>query len=292
MPNSIKKLVLKNLNSSQYSSPANKDSDDLALLSAYPQNGHSQTEDDEPRAAPAADDPEVTHFYVNPIAKPVPQGRAPCALQDTICELNMHKATRNGLELSSEDASASLCEESLQEERDDVLHEANQPPHPAGIVLRRVGYYTIPSMDELSDMVDDSGECVVDNFTVGRKGDGERDIRERSPPLRMIGRFTQTVTRLALSGYGSIFFPGTVNVTGLDLDQIVHFRRKEVIVYPDDKNKPAEGEGLNRCAGVRPGGRRLDFTRCVSDASRWVQAGRGDAGRRLAQRQDDLHANP
>ncbi|XP_019747531.1 nuclear pore complex protein Nup98-Nup96 isoform X2 [Hippocampus comes] len=217
---SIKKLVLKNLNSSQYSSPANKDSDDLALLSAYPQNGHSQTEDDEPRAAPAADDPEVTHFYVNPIAKPVPQGRAPCALQDTICELNMHKATRNGLELSSEDASASLCEESLQEERDDVLHEANQPPHPAGIVLRRVGYYTIPSMDELSDMVDDSGECVVDNFTVGRKG------------------------------YGSIFFPGTVNVTGLDLDQIVHFRRKEVIVYPDDKNKPAEGEGLNRRAEV------------------------------------------
>lgn len=49
-----------------------------------------------------------------------------------------------------------------------------------------------------------------------------------------------------LSGYGSIFFPGEVNVTGLNLDDIVHFRRKEVIVYPDDKNKPSEGEGLNR----------------------------------------------
>jgi len=47
-------------------------------------------------------------------------------------------------------------------------------------------------------------------------------------------------------GYGSVFFCGLVNVTGLNLDEIVHFRRKEVIVYPDDKNKPAEGAGLNR----------------------------------------------
>ena len=47
-------------------------------------------------------------------------------------------------------------------------------------------------------------------------------------------------------GYGSVFFCGVVNATGLNLDEIVHFRRKEVIVYPDDKNKPAQGEGLNR----------------------------------------------
>lgn len=40
----------------------------------------------------------------------------------------------------------------------------------AGIVLTRVGYYTIPSMDDLVDMVDDSGDCVVENFSVGRKG--------------------------------------------------------------------------------------------------------------------------
>lgn len=51
---------------------------------------------------------------------------------------------------------------------------------------------------------------------------------------------------MVLAGYGSIFFPGEVNVAGLNLDEIVHFRRKEVIVYPDDKHKPSEGEGLNR----------------------------------------------
>lgn len=37
---SIKKLDLKNLKSNQYSSPANKDRDDLASPAAYPQNGH------------------------------------------------------------------------------------------------------------------------------------------------------------------------------------------------------------------------------------------------------------
>uniref|UniRef100_A0AAX7VLN0 Nuclear pore complex protein Nup98-Nup96 n=1 Tax=Astatotilapia calliptera TaxID=8154 RepID=A0AAX7VLN0_ASTCA len=222
---SIKKLVLKNLNNSQYSSPLNKESDDLASPSEYPQNGHRS------RHVPigchvsesqvrADDDPEVTQFYVNPIAKPIPQGRAHASLQDTISDLNMHKGSRNGLELSNDDVSASFGEESLQEEREEEQQLSQQSPHPAGIVLNRVGYYTIPSMDELADMVDENGECTVENFTIGRKG------------------------------YGSIFFPGEVNVSGLNLDEIVHFRRKEVIVYPDDKSKPLEGEGLNRRAEV------------------------------------------
>uniref|UniRef100_A0A8D3AM94 Nuclear pore complex protein Nup98-Nup96 n=1 Tax=Scophthalmus maximus TaxID=52904 RepID=A0A8D3AM94_SCOMX len=210
---SIKKLVLKNLNSSQYNSQTEIETDDLASPSEYPHNGHRP-------GSRVDDDPEVTHFYVNPIAKPIPQGRVHASLQDTISDLNMHKPARNGLEVSVDDVSASLGEESLQEEREEEPQEVQQAPHPAGIVLNRVGYYTIPSMKDLAEMVDDHGDCSVDNFTVGRKG------------------------------YGSIFFPGEVNVTGLNLDEIVHFRRKEVIVYPDDKNKPPEGEGLNRRAEV------------------------------------------
>jgi len=48
------------------------------------------------------------------------------------------------------------------------------------------------------------------------------------------------------TGYGSVFFPGEVNLTNMNLDEIVYFRRKEIIVYPDDKDKPPVGEGLNR----------------------------------------------
>lgn len=48
----------------------------------------------------AEDDLEVTNFYVNPIAKPIPQGRPQADLQDTITELNMHKVSRNELEVS------------------------------------------------------------------------------------------------------------------------------------------------------------------------------------------------
>ena len=47
----------------------------------------------------AEEDPEVTQFYVNPIAKPIPHGRAQANFQDTISELNMHKSARNGLEV-------------------------------------------------------------------------------------------------------------------------------------------------------------------------------------------------
>ncbi|TKS83411.1 Nuclear pore complex protein [Collichthys lucidus] len=216
---SIKKLVLKNLNSSQYSSPINKETDDLASPSDHMEDEDELRDVPGPSSRPD-DDPEVTQFYVNPIAKPIPQGRVNTSLQDTINDLNMHKPTRNGLELSSEDMSASLVEDSLQEDRGEEQQESQQSPHPAGIVLNRVGYYTIPSMEDLADMVDENGECVVENFSVGRKG------------------------------YGSIFFHGEVNVTGLNLDEIVHFRRKEVIVYPDDKIKPPEGEGLNRRAEV------------------------------------------
>lgn len=82
-----------------------------------------------------------------------------------------------------------------------------------------MGYYTIPALDKLDEFV--SGEtCVVPNFTVGRKG------------------------------YGNVYFPDSFDIYGLNLDEIVYFRHKEVIIYPDDDKKPPVGEGLNRRAQV------------------------------------------
>uniref|UniRef100_A0A8D0HTZ6 Nuclear pore complex protein Nup98-Nup96 n=1 Tax=Sphenodon punctatus TaxID=8508 RepID=A0A8D0HTZ6_SPHPU len=220
---SIKKLVLKNLNSSNLFSPVGREAEDLASPSEYPENGeryclHFKAEQDEEE-----DHHEVTRFYTNPIAKPIPQTPENAVhkhqnnVDDTIVALNMRAALRNGLEGSSEDAS--FHEESLQDDRedeaDDIYHQ-----HPAGIVLTRVGYYTIPSMEELAKLTSDRGECIVTDFTIGRKG------------------------------YGSIYFEGDVSLTNLNLDDIVHIRRKEVIVYPDDEQKPPIGEGLNRRAEV------------------------------------------
>lgn len=59
----------------------------------------------------------------------------------------------------------------------------------AKVTLRRVGYYTIPSLDKLDDFV--CGEtCIVPNFTVGREG------------------------------YGNVYFPDSFDIYGLNLDEI------------------------------------------------------------------------
>lgn len=62
--------------------------------------------------------------------------------------------------------------------------------HPTGIILRRVGYYTIPPMNELAELVDEDGSCFVDGFTIGRYD------------------------------YGNVYFPERFNVAGLDIDSI------------------------------------------------------------------------
>ncbi|XP_053164847.1 nuclear pore complex protein Nup98-Nup96 isoform X2 [Hemicordylus capensis] len=227
---SIKKLVLKNLNSSNLFSPLSGEADDLASPSEYPENGErfnflSRSVEENHRQDGEQEEEdtshhEVTGFFSNPIAKQTPEKamhKHHNHVDNTIMALNVRPPLRNGLEGSSEEAS--FHEESLQDDHEEET-ESIHHIHPAGIVSTRVGYYTIPSMEELARMTTDRGECLVTDFTIGRKG------------------------------YGSIFFEGEVNLTNLNLDEIVHIRRKEVIVYPDDELKPPIGEGLNRRAEV------------------------------------------
>ncbi|XP_045673745.1 nuclear pore complex protein Nup98-Nup96 isoform X3 [Phyllostomus hastatus] len=226
---SIKKLVLKNLNNSNLFSPVNRESEDLSSPTDYPENGERfsflSKPVDENHQQDGDDDSLMSRFYSNPIAKPIPQTpetagnkhNSSSGVDDTIVALNMRAALRNGLEGSSEETS--FHEESLQDDREEI-ENSTYHMHPAGIVLTKVGYYTIPSMDDLAKITNEKGECIVSDFTIGRKG------------------------------YGSIYFEGEVNLTNLNLDDIVHIRRKEVIVYLDDNQKPPVGEGLNRKAEV------------------------------------------
>ena len=98
--------------------------------------------------------------------------------------------------------------------------ENEQNKHPAKIKLKRSQYYTMPSFSELASITDKNGDCIVENFVIGR------------------------------GGYGNIFFPGMTNIAGMNFDEMVIFRHKEVFVYPDDKTKPMVGEGLNKKAQV------------------------------------------
>jgi len=51
-------------------------------------------------------------------------------------------------------------------------------------------------------------------------------------------------------GSGSIRFLEPVDVIGLDIDSVVEFGNREIIVYPEEQNKPRRGTGLNKRAQI------------------------------------------
>lgn len=89
-------------------------------------------------------------------------------------------------------------------------------------VLDSPDYYMKPTLkDLLSREIMDPGYCSqVPDFMVGKVG------------------------------YGCVKFLGKTDVRCLNLDQIVKFRKNEVIVYEGEMDKPAAGMGLNKAAQV------------------------------------------
>ncbi|VVA90718.1 unnamed protein product [Arabis nemorensis] len=88
--------------------------------------------------------------------------------------------------------------------------------------LRQPDYFTEPRIQELAAKERaDPGYCRrVRDFVVGRHG------------------------------YGSIKFMGETDVRRLDLESLVQFNNREVVVYMDESKKPAVGQGLNKPAEV------------------------------------------
>ncbi|CAO2035539.1 unnamed protein product [Urochloa humidicola] len=108
-------------------------------------------------------------------------------------------------------------------------HDPHHPGSGKGTSVERLlpklpaaDYFTEPSLEELAAKErGEPGYCSrVKDFVVGRHG------------------------------YGSIRFLGETDVRGLDLESIVEFNNREVIVYKDDSKKPPVGEGLNKAAEV------------------------------------------
>lgn len=83
-------------------------------------------------------------------------------------------------------------------------------------------YYTEPAIQELASKEKaDPGFCShVEGFVIGRHN------------------------------YGNMRFLGETDVRGLDLNILVQFNHREVIVYAEGSSKPKVGEGLNKPAEV------------------------------------------
>lgn len=88
--------------------------------------------------------------------------------------------------------------------------------------LQEKEYYTEPSLQELAEKeMADPGYCSrVNNFVVGRRE------------------------------YGSVKFVGETDIRFLDIESIIRFNNREVIVYVDDRKKPPVGQGLNKAAEI------------------------------------------
>ncbi|KAL3515830.1 hypothetical protein ACH5RR_022732 [Cinchona calisaya] len=111
-----------------------------------------------------------------------------------------------------------------EDENGEVAADVGRNPDIAAILpkIQSVDYYTKPTIEELA-----ASERAVPGFC-GRVKDF------------VVGR----------QGYGSMKFLGETDVRGIDLESLIQFNHREVIMYMDASKKPPLGQGLNRPAEV------------------------------------------
>ncbi|XP_033098502.1 nuclear pore complex protein Nup98-Nup96-like [Anneissia japonica] len=196
---SVKKLVIKKKSpGGSYSGLSfRKAEDDLVSpLPLFPKDstspgGDTSMSESSPSQLPgrAYNSPVVTPVQEVSVVTPA-QETTPQDTEDpncTIHHLGVRSSRNNNNQTADQSSLSDLDQSSLLVSQED---ENTPPPHPAGIVLRRPGYYCIPPLDQLADIMEETGACMVEDFTIGREG------------------------------YGSVFFPGKTNVQGLNIDEV------------------------------------------------------------------------
>ena len=101
--------------------------------------------------------------------------------------------------------------------------------------LTHTDYYTKPSIEELRNYFDEHGQCLVRQFTVGREHYGSVTFKNRQINLAGLdlNRLSKSITYEKKTNYETLYFI------------LVEIGRRQVTVYPDDRDKPKEGEEFN-----------------------------------------------
>lgn len=107
-----------------------------------------------------------------------------------------------------------------QSKEGEAVDSSSRKIDTCGIIFTRPDYYLIPPLSDLHTFVNSEGRCVVTGLVIGR------------------------------IGYGNVFFSTPIDLTNMNLDELVHFRYRELTIYPDNNNKPPRGEGLNQPAQI------------------------------------------
>lgn len=111
-------------------------------------------------------------------------------MDDSIAALHTNKyGIRRSYNISSDSEGAVDNEDLLTKSTagDEIVQDSVDTVR---VILKRPGYYTIPPLNELKSYLDGSGDCFIEDFTIGRES------------------------------YGNVVFPGKINVAGLNLDEI------------------------------------------------------------------------
>ncbi|KAL7119806.1 hypothetical protein ACP275_02G084500 [Erythranthe tilingii] len=208
--------------------------------SRLPDRGHSRARSSEPNKVPFFRNEENNRppFPIDPFM-PRENPRA--------CFINSHKIFRGTTISDSSPSNARIgkdCEDEAchsasfklnvdEEEEDDAEAYKKLEADVLALMpnLPNGDYYTEPSIKDLAAKeISEPGFCSrVNDFVVGRKG------------------------------YGSIKFLGETDIRNLDIEPVICFNNREVVVYPDASKKPPAGKSLNKPAEIT-----LMNVKCIS----------------------------